>query len=123
MTKILIVDDDQQITALFEKYLSSEGHEVTVLNQSSQAIEMALKVSPDLFVLDLMMPEPDGFKVCRLLRTFAQFTNTPILIVTALSDEDSRAVAYGAGADDYLTKPFVIDELGRRVKQLLYTGR
>ena len=119
MAKILIVDDDEQITALFEKYLSSEGHDVTPLNKSNQAVETALKIRPDIFILDLMMPEPDGFKLCRMLRTFAQFLDTPILIVTALSDEDSRAVAFGAGADDYLTKPFVIDELGRRVKELL----
>ena len=119
MAKILIVDDDEQITALFEKYLSSEGYEAISVNKSSLAVETALSLNPDLFILDLMMPEPDGFKVCRMLRTFSQFIDTPILIVTALGDEDSRAVAFGAGADDYLTKPFVIDELGRRVKQLL----
>jgi DNA-binding response OmpR family regulator len=119
MTKILIVDDDEQITALFEKYLISEKYEAISINKSSMALEAALDFDPDLFILDLMMPEPDGFKLCRMLRNFSQFIDTPILIVTALSDEDSRAVAFGAGADDYLTKPFVIDELGRRVKALL----
>jgi two-component system alkaline phosphatase synthesis response regulator PhoP len=119
MAKILIVDDDEQITALFEKYLGAEGHQTVAVNISSQAIAVAVEFDPDLFILDLMMPDPDGFKLCRMLRTFSQFIDTPILIVTALSDEDSRAVAFGAGADDYLTKPFVIDELGRRVKGLL----
>jgi DNA-binding response OmpR family regulator len=123
MSKILIVDDDEQITALFEKYLSSEGHEATAINKSSQAVETALGLNPDIFILDLMMPDPDGFKLCRLLRTFSKFVTTPILIVTALSDEDSRAVAFGAGADDYLTKPFVIDELGKRVNKLIEKGR
>jgi len=120
MAKILIVDDDEQITTLFEKYLASEKHEVVAINDSSWALQSAMDFQPDLFILDLMMPDPDGFKLCRLLRTFSQFTETPILIVTALNDEDSRAVAFGAGADDYLIKPFVIDELGRAVKRLIY---
>ncbi len=119
MEKILIVDDDEQITSLFKKYLEVEGYEATVVNVSSKAVEVALKINPDLFILDLMMPDPDGFKLCRLLRTFSNFTFTPILIVTALNDADSKAVAFGAGADDFLTKPFVIDELGKRVGKLL----
>ena len=119
MEKILIVDDDVQVTSLFEKYLSSVGYETTSVNDSSKAIQVALSINPDLFILDLMMPEPDGFKLCRLLRTFPNFTYTPILIVTALDDSDSKVVAFGAGADDYLTKPFHIDELSQRIKALL----
>lgn len=119
MTKILIVDDDAQITLLFTSFLISQGYEVTALNKSSEAIETALLINPDLFILDLMMPDPDGFKLCRMLRTFPNFTYTPILIVTALSDEDSKAVAFGAGADDYLSKPFPVGELEKRVKRLL----
>ncbi|MDD2921165.1 MAG: response regulator transcription factor [Anaerolineales bacterium] len=117
--KILIVDDDEEITLLFTSYLNTQNYEATALNKSSQAIETALAFHPDLFILDLMMPEPDGFKLCRLLRTFPNFAYTPILIVTALGDEDSKAVAFGAGADDYLAKPFPIDKLGERVKNLI----
>ncbi len=119
MAKILMVDDDIQITSLFKRYLSSEGHETTALNQSAKALEVALSLNPDLFILDLMMPEPDGFKLCRLLRTFPIFKDTPILIVTALNDEDSRIVAFGAGADDFLSKPFPMSELGKRIKELV----
>ena len=119
MTKILIVDDDKEITSLFESYLSSGGYEVVSVNQSSKAVETALELKPDFFILDLMMPDPDGFKVCRTLRKFPAFWDTPILIVTALNDEDSRVVAFGAGANDFLSKPFRIDELGARVKKLL----
>ena len=119
MAKILIVDDDKQITSLFEMYLSTEGYEVTSLNQSSKAVEAALSIDPDLFILDLMMPEPDGFKLCRLLRSLPRFKDTPILIVTALNDEDSRIVSFGAGADDFLSKPFPISELGKRAKELI----
>jgi DNA-binding response OmpR family regulator len=119
MAKILIVDDDEQITTLFTSYLITLGYEVTPINKSSLAVETALAIKPDLFILDLMMPDPDGFKLCRLLRTFSNFTFTPILIVTALNDEDSKAVAFGAGANDYLAKPFPIDELGKRAKKLM----
>ena len=65
------------------------------------------------------MPDPDGFKVCRTLRKFPAFRDTPILIVTALNDEDSRVVSFGAGADDFLSKPFKIGEVGTRIKKLL----
>ncbi len=119
MTKILIVDDDKQATDLLRKILSTEGYETTAVNDSTQAIHAALTLSPDLIVLDLMMPDPDGFKVCRMLREYPKFTFTPIIIVTALDDSDSKIVAFGAGADDYITKPFHIDELSNRVKDLL----
>jgi len=119
MAKILIIDDDVRVTALYENYLSMEGYEITSVNDSSKAVQTALSTNPDLFILDLMMPEPNGFKLCRLLRTFPNFINTPILIVTALDDGDSQAVAFGAGADDYLAKPFHMDELSRRIKDLL----
>jgi len=66
-----------------------------------------------------MMPEPDGFKLCRMLRTNINFVRTPIIIVTALNDEDSKVVALGAGANGYLTKPFHIDELKWRINSLL----
>lgn len=119
MTKILIVDDDRQATTLLEKVLSVDGYETTAVNDSSQAIHTALTLAPDLIVLDLMMPDPDGFKVCRMLREYPRFALTPIIIVTALDDSDSKIVAFGAGADDYLTKPFHIDELTQRVRDLL----
>ena len=80
---------------------------------------MANEAKPDVFLLDLMMPEPDGFKLCRMLRTNMNFVRTPIIIVTALNDEDSKVVALGAGANDYLVKPFHIDELKSRINTLL----
>jgi len=119
MAKILIVDDDVQTTTLLEEVLSLYGHETTVVNMSSKAIEVANTVNPHVFVLDLMMPEPDGFKLCRMLRADPNFKQTPILIVTALGDTDSRIVAMGAGANDYLAKPFGIEDLAERVQKLL----
>ncbi len=77
MAKILIVDDDIQTTKLLELLLAERGYEATSVNDSSQAIKVAKLVNPDLIVLDLMMPEPDGFKVCRTLREDAQFIFHP----------------------------------------------
>ena len=119
MTKIMVVDDDHDATALFEEVLKAEGYEPILLNESAKALQVAKDEKPDLFILDLMMPDPDGFKLCRTLRTYSNFMSTPILIVTALDDKDSKVVAYGAGADDYLTKPFHIEELAHRILDLL----
>ena len=120
MTKIMIVDDDSLVTALLQKLLAIEGYDTTAVNDSSKAIEIAGSVKPDLFLLDLMMPQPDGFKLCRMLRQTLEFAKTPIIIVTALDDSDSRAVAFGAGANDYITKPFHPDELAERIKEVLH---
>ena len=119
MTKIMVVDDDKDATALFEEALRAEGYDPILLNESAKAIQIAKQEKPSLFILDLMMPEPDGFKLCRMLRREPEFRNTPIIIVTALNDTDSRIVAIGAGANDYLTKPFRLDELYASIKDHL----
>ena len=119
MTKIMVVDDDKDATALFEEVLKTEGYEPLILNESSKALQLAKQEKPALFILDLMMPEPDGFKLCRMLRREPEFKHTPIIIVTALNDTDSRIVAIGAGANDYLTKPFRLDELYTSIKDHL----
>ena len=119
MTKILIVDDDEQVTALLEKLLSLEGFEPTAVTDSSEAMRVAERVNPDFFILDLFMPQPNGFELTRSLRTHQMFSKTPILIITASDDSDSKAIAYVAGANDYITKPFNPDELPGRIKALL----
>ncbi|MFN8412409.1 MAG: response regulator [Anaerolineales bacterium] len=119
MARILIVDDDQGATSLLEKLMIAEGHEPKSVNQSSKAIEVASQMSPDLIMLDLMMPEPTGFQLCRMLREKSEFVYTPVLIVTALDDSDSQVVAFGAGANDYITKPFRVDELIQKIRVLL----
>jgi DNA-binding response OmpR family regulator len=123
MPKIMVVDDDKEFTTLYKEYLTMVGFEAIAENQSWRAVEVANAARPDLFILDLMMPEPDGFKLCRMLRTNINFVRTPIIIVTALNDEDSKVVALGAGANDYLTKPFHIDELKARIDALLERAR
>jgi DNA-binding response OmpR family regulator len=117
MAKILIVDDDAQVTTLLKKYLSSKIFEVITINQSSKAIQTANLIHPDLFILDLMMPPPDGFELCTMLRADPKFTQTPILIITAMDISNSKATSFGA--NDYLAKPFNLDELVTRLEILL----
>jgi len=119
MTKILMVDDDKLVTDLLEKLLKADGYDTVTVNESSRAVGIAQAVKPDLILLDLMMPQPDGFRVCRMLRELPEFIGIPIIIVTALDDSDSRAVAFGAGATDYLTKPFHPDELSEKIESAL----
>ena len=119
MPKIIVVDDDKTSTALFEQVLLMNKYEVVTLNESAKTVETATDAKPDLIILDLMMPEPDGFKVCRMLRANPLFRRTPIIIVTALNDLDSKLVAMGAGANDYLVKPFHIDQLFAMIEKQL----
>jgi len=119
MTKIMMVDDDKLVTELLQKLLMVNGFETVAVNDSSKAVEVAKIELPDLFLLDLMMPQPDGFRLCRMLREESLFIHTPIIIVTALDDGDSRAVAFGAGATDYLTKPFHPGELKDKILEAL----
>jgi len=119
MPKIMVVDDDEEFTNLYTEYLRMVGFDAVAENYSARALERAYSIQPDAFVLDLMMPEPDGFKLCRMLRAEPSFKHTPIIIVTALTDLDSKLVAMGAGANDYLTKPFHIEDLKSRINALL----
>lgn len=117
MAKIMVVDDDPQVTMLLKKYLSAKNFEVIALNQSSKAISTAHLNRPDMFILDLMMPQPDGFELCRQLRAESAFAQTPILIITAMDISNSSATAFGA--NDYLAKPFSFDEVNRKISHLL----
>jgi pilus assembly protein CpaE len=116
MKKIMIVDDDVETTTLLHSFLKMEGYEPITVNDSTIAIETANRLRPDLFLLDLMMPVVDGFKLCRLLRDTPRFFNTPIIIITALDDKDSKIVAFGAGANDYITKPYHPRQLASKIQ-------
>lgn len=119
MKKVMVVDDDEDFTNLYKATLIMKGFDTTVVNQSSAAIEMAYLVKPDIFLIDLMMPEIDGFQLCREIRKDPVLKNTPVIIITALTDEESKDIALGAGANDYITKPFTIDNLKTRINSLL----
>ena len=117
--RIMVVEDDEGASTFIAEVLKMEGYEAIVVNDSSKAMDIAHATLPQCILLDLMMPPPDGFKLCRTLRADPSFRHTPILIVTALDNTDSKIVAIGAGANDYLVKPFGIEDLTSRVKHLL----
>ena len=115
--RILVVEDDRDIARLVELHLKDLGAETTLAHEGTTALDLALRRSFDLVVLDLMLPGIDGLEICRRLRTRTNYT--PILMLTARSADVDRIVGLEIGADDYLTKPFNIRELIARVKALL----
>ncbi len=119
MAKILVVDDDMHATTLLEKVLALKGHQATSVNDSSETIRVANSTTPDLILLDLMMPEPNGFEVCKMLRADPNFAKTPIVIITAMDDNASKETAYSAGANDFLIKPFRMDDLAQTIQALI----
>jgi len=115
--RILVVEDDRDIAHLVELHLQDLGADVTIAHDGGVALELALRRSFDLVILDLMLPGIDGLEICRRLRARSNYT--PILMLTARSSDVDRIVGLEIGADDYLTKPFNIRELIARVKALL----
>ena len=95
--RILVADDDEEFTDLYVKYLQRAGFDALAENHSIRVIELAYAFTPDVIILDLMMPKPDGFQLCRMIRADQKLRDIPIIIVTALNDLDSRLVAMGAG--------------------------
>ena len=118
MAKILIVDDDVLITGLMQSLVTIDRHEAFVVNNSTEALDVAKSVNPDLITLDLMMPHLNGFDLCSLLRADPQFADTPIVIISAKEDSQSRQMAFSAGATEYINKPFNIDEFLNMLKRL-----
>ena len=116
VTKILVVEDNKTLQETLEYNLKRQGYEVTVAGNGRSAVELAKSIQPNLIVLDVMLPEFDGFEVCRRVR---QEQNMPILMLTARADEIDKIVGLEMGADDYLTKPFSMRELLARVKAML----
>lgn len=117
---ILVVEDEPALRDTLSYNLKKDGFAVEAVGDGRSAIESARRLKPDLIVLDLMLPEIDGFEVCRVLR---KEMITPILMLTARDDEIDRVVGLEVGADDYLTKPFSMRELMARVKAQLRRSR
>jgi two-component system KDP operon response regulator KdpE len=114
--RVLVVDDEPQILRALERTLRGGGYEVTTAGTGEQALILAATRPPDAVVLDLVLPGKSGVEVARELRTW---TSTPILILSAVGDEADKVGALDAGADDYVTKPFGIDELLARLRAVL----
>ena len=114
--KILIVEDDHNISELLQLYLKNEGYETVIANDGGEGIDQFRRFRPDLVLLDLMLPVMDGWEVCRKIRAK---DNTPIIMLTAKSEDMDKLLGFEHGADDYLTKPFNILELKARIRALL----
>lgn len=115
-TTIVAADDDPQLLRLMTRNLQMEGYEVNAASDGQQALELIENHVPDLVLLDVMMPRMDGFTVCHRVR---EFSSVPIIIVTARGQDQDKVRGLDLGADDYLTKPFSVDELLARVRAVL----
>lgn len=120
MTRILIVDDEPNLLELLDGYLRREGYEVATTGDGRTALELARRLSPDLIVLDVMLPGIDGIEVCRQVR---RFSDAYILMLTARTEEMDTIIGLSVGADDYVTKPFSPREVVARIKALLRRPR
>jgi DNA-binding response OmpR family regulator len=116
-TKILVAEDDEMIRKIIEEVLAND-FELHFATDGSSALELANEIEPEMVILDIMMPKMDGFKVCKKLREIPELKRTIIIMLTALTDQDSQKTGISAGADDYLTKPFNPIDLRTKVNLL-----
>ncbi len=121
--KILVVDDEPEAVELLEFNLKQAGYVVTTAEDGAEALKKARTQSPDLIVLDVMLPEMDGFEICKALRLDSATRRMPILMLTAKAGEIDRVLGLELGADDYLTKPYSPRELLLRIKKILARGQ
>lgn len=118
--RILVVDDDPKITSFIRRALALEGYDVSVTNQPVESLRMLAEQPPDMIILDVMMPGIDGLELCRRIRAAGEAL--PILMLTARDALSDRVKGLDMGADDYLVKPFALEELAARVRALLRRG-
>ena len=116
MLKILIADDNKQITSILSEYAKKEGYEVSIAYDGEEALKMFAEGEYDLILLDVMMPKKDGFEVCREIR---KASNIPIIMVTARGEDFEKIMGLDIGADDYIIKPFSPGEVMARIRAIL----
>lgn len=119
MTKILVIDDDVAINELIKINLELQGYQIFQAYNGIEGFALAKQEQPSLIVLDIMMPEVDGYTVAQRIRQCESISDTPIIMLTALSQLNNKVEGFNIGVDDYLTKPFEIEELIVRVRALL----
>ena len=119
MPRILVIDDDPAISELVSINLEMAGYDVSQAEDGIKGQALALQLQPDLIILDLMLPKVDGFTVCQRLRRDERTADIPVLMLTALGQTQDKVDGFNAGADDYLTKPFEVEEMLARVRALL----
>ncbi len=116
---ILIVDDEDDVAQVMRYNLQKAGYRTVVAENGEQALRTVRVCPPDLVLLDLMLPEMDGWEVCRVLRASEQARDTPVVMVTAAATEEARVLSLRVGADDFVAKPFPMQALLRKVRKLL----
>jgi phosphate regulon transcriptional regulator PhoB len=114
--RIAVVEDEAELASLIEYNLNRQGYEAVILGGTSQTLQALEQAGPDLILLDVMLPEVNGFDLCRQIRASAVLARTPVLFLTARGDEVDRVLGLEIGGDDYMTKPFSPRELIARVK-------
>lgn len=119
LAKILVVDDSPFILEIIETILEDSGFEVITADDGERAYTRATTESPDLMVLDLMLPKKNGYEVCKLLKGDERYRQIPIIMLTARVNEEDEIKGKAAGADVYMGKPFELDDLVSKVKELL----
>ncbi len=119
---IFVIEDDQDLCTLLEYNLGNSGYKVDLLHRLDGALDLVREKQPDLILLDVMLPDGDGFEFCRQLRASPPTAGIPILFLTALSQEADRVLGLEIGADDYITKPFSPRELLARIRAHLRRG-
>ena len=119
MAKILIADDERQSVRMAQEWLEAHGHEVITADDGEEGLEKAKSENPDLIILDVMMPKIDGYQVCSLLKTDAQYTHIPIILLTGKAQGIFEKIGDKVGADAYITKPFDSRTLISKVEGLL----
>lgn len=117
--KVLIVDDEQDIVESLQFVLEAAGFECHCAYNGEEGLNLAREILPDLIILDVMMPKINGFKICRLLKYDSKYRNIPILMVTARSQMEDKQIGEETGVDEYITKPFELDEIVEKVKGYL----
>ncbi len=117
--RIMIVDDDQDVLDISQTFLESRGYEVIQAKSGEEALKEAKDSKPNLILLDVMMPNVDGFWLCRAIKSDPKVKDIPIIFLTAKDDAQSRIEGQKCGGDDYLTKPFDLDALELRIKAQL----
>lgn len=118
-SRLLIVEDDKDISMMLKIYFSGQGYEVDTAERGNTALEKTRSNLPHLIVLDIMLPDIDGFEVCRILRTSTRTSHVPIIFLTQKDERSDKLAGLELGADDYITKPFDIEELKLRVQRAI----
>ena len=121
--RVLVVDDDPDALAMVETILTAEGYELIKVSNATEVGLKAAQLTPDLILLDFLMPELNGFDVCKALRGNELTRSIPIMAVTCLSKEEDIERIFSCGADEYLAKPFKVEQLQEKVQELIGKGR